>query len=225
MWSPLLHQIVGHFFKIGLFDWEQREEWMTLKTTKNSTKQLVSSCQSISFISVNSAKASQARIAAVVLNQMLNALQFVNSGAFETLASKGAVLTMPKGGLSLRWPWPPQRSLFEINARKRFEFIPKIRVQNILNGELRLVIRCDKISDTLSDKMSDWQQTTRKLKFKALDTASFTITYLGMLRMVEVRVGPDRREIKSMTMVATLLIWRSVICALLRTMTATALSA
>ena len=109
---------------------------------------------------------------------------------------------MPEGALSLDLTSDLAFSDYvEANVRKWYEFVHKIRRQNIRNGELRLVIGCDKTTAWGIATVSGMsQQTTSKLKFKALDTtSSSTTTYTWECSgTVEVRVGPDRREIEAL---------------------------
>ena len=121
---------------------------------------------------------------------------------FETSASEGAVLTMPEGAISLDLASDLAFSEYlEANVRRWYEFVHKIRRQSIRNGQIRLVIGCDKTTAWGIATVSGMsQQTTSKLKFKPLDIASSsTTTYTWECSgMVEVRVGPDRREVEAL---------------------------
>jgi len=121
---------------------------------------------------------------------------------FETSASDGAVLTMPEGAISLDLDNDLAFSNhLEANVRKWYEFVRQVRGKSICNGQIRLVIGCDKTTAWGIATVSGMsQQTTTKLKFKALDTAgSSTTTYTWECSgMVDVRVGPDRREIEAL---------------------------
>jgi len=109
---------------------------------------------------------------------------------------------MPEGAISLDLDNDLAFSNYlEANVRKWYEFVRGVRGKSICNGQIRLVIGCDKTTAWGIATVSGMsQQTTTKLKFKALDTASSsTTTYTWECSgMVEVRVGPDRREIEAL---------------------------
>ncbi|KIM46832.1 hypothetical protein M413DRAFT_422275 [Hebeloma cylindrosporum] len=120
---------------------------------------------------------------------------------FETHASEGAVLTMPEGATSLDLNNELSFSDYlEANVRKWYEFVRRVRGKRIRNGELRLVIGCDKTTAWGIATVSGMsQQRTSKLKFKPLDIASSssTTTYTWESSgMVEEKVGPDSRDIE-----------------------------
>ena len=109
---------------------------------------------------------------------------------------------MPEGAISLDLDNDVAFSGYlEANVRKWYEFVRRVRGKSICNGQIRLVIGCDKTTAWGIATVSGMsQQKTTKLKFKALDTASSsTNTYTWECSgMVEVRVGPDRREIEAL---------------------------
>ena len=118
---------------------------------------------------------------------------------FETSSSEGAVLTMPEGAMSLDLENDALFSDYlEANVRKWYEFVSRVRGRrSIRNGQIRLVIGCDKTTAWGIATVSGMSQETKtKLRFKALDTAnsSTTIYTWECSGMVEERVGPDRRE-------------------------------
>ena len=121
---------------------------------------------------------------------------------FETSASEGAVLTMPEGATSLDLENDLAFSNYlEANVQKWYEFVYRVRGKSIRNGQIRLVIGCDKTTAWGIATVSGMsQQTTNKLKFKALDAASSsTTTYTWECSgMVEVRVGPDKHDIEAL---------------------------
>jgi len=87
----------------------------------------------------------------------------------------------------------------EANVRKWYEFVSRVRGRrDIRNGQIRLVIGCDKTTAWgIATVSGISQQTITKLRFKPLDTTNsstglYTWESSGM---VEERVGPDRREI------------------------------
>jgi len=109
---------------------------------------------------------------------------------------------MPEGAISL----DTEKDLafidyLEANMRKWYEFVYRIRRRRVPNGQIRLVIGCDKTTAWGIATVSGMsQQTTSKLKFKTLDNASSsTTTYTWECSgMAVVRVGPDRHEIEAL---------------------------
>ncbi|KIM41810.1 hypothetical protein M413DRAFT_410101, partial [Hebeloma cylindrosporum] len=99
---------------------------------------------------------------------LFNAMDF-RGLHFETSASKGAVLTIPEGAISLDLQNKIAFSNYlDANLRKWYEFVYRVRGKSIGNGELRLVIGCD--------KASAW----------------------GIATVSEVRVGPDEHDIEAL---------------------------
>jgi hypothetical protein len=120
---------------------------------------------------------------------------------FETSASEGAILTIPEGATSINLENDfAFGNYLEANVQKWYEFIYRVRGRNIPNGQIRLVTGCDKTTTWGIATVSDIsQQTTSKLKFKALDDASSSTTYSWECSgMAEGRVGPDRQEIEAL---------------------------
>ena len=144
---------------------------------------------------------------------------------FETSASEGAVLTMPEGAISLDLENDLAFSNYlEANVQKWYEFVYRVRGKSIRNGELRLVIGCDKTTAWGIATVSGMSQhSTNKLKFKASDAAgSPTSTYTWECSgMVEVRVGPDKHDIEALRSDDTLNTTLRNQCLFVRTMTAT----
>ena len=142
----------------------------------------------------------------VALN--LTMLSLINAGDtrglhFETSASEAAVLTMPEGARSIDLE---NDSLFseylEVNVRNWYDFVSRVRGRkDIRNGQIRLVVGCDKTTAWGIATVSGMsQQTTTKLRFKPLDTtnSSTAIYSWECSGVVEERVGPDRREIDAL---------------------------
>jgi len=109
---------------------------------------------------------------------------------------------MPEGAISLDLENDLTFSDYlEANVRKWYEYVHKIRRRSIRNGQIRLVIGCDKTTAWgIATVTCMSQQMTSKLEFKTLDTASSsTTTYTWECSgMVEVRVGPDKHEIETL---------------------------
>jgi len=109
---------------------------------------------------------------------------------------------MPEGAISLDLENDLSfTDYLEANVQKWYEFVRRVRRRSVRNGQIRLVIGCDKTTAwgiaTVSGML---QQTTSKLEFKTLDTAnSSTTTYTWECSgMVEVRVGPDKHDIEAL---------------------------
>ena len=90
----------------------------------------------------------------------------------------------------------------EANVRKWYEFVSRVRGRRkIRNGEIRLVVGCDKTTAWGIATVSGMsQQTTTKLRFKPLDTknSSTAIYTWECSGIVEERVGPDRGDIDAL---------------------------
>ena len=119
---------------------------------------------------------------------------------FETSASEGAVLTMPKGATALDFENVPVfREYVAANVAKWYKFVNGVRGREAKNGEVRVVIGCDKTTSWGMAAISNvTQQKTSQLKFKILEepgakssSTTYTWEYSGM---AEVRVGPDAKE-------------------------------
>ena len=120
---------------------------------------------------------------------------------FETSASEGAVLTMPKGAIALDLENVPLfREYVAANVTKWYKFVNGVRGREAKNGEVRVVIGCDKTTSWGMAAISNvTQQKASQLKFKILEEpraklsgTAYTWEYSGM---AEVRVGPDAKEI------------------------------
>ena len=110
---------------------------------------------------------------------------------------------MPEGAMSLDLENDAVFSDYlEANVRKWYEFVSRVRGRRgIRNGQIRLVIGCDKATAWGIATVSGMsQQTITKLRFKTLDTTnSSTAIYTWECSgMVEERVGPDKREIDAL---------------------------
>ena len=110
---------------------------------------------------------------------------------------------MPEGAMSLDLENDAIFSNYvEANVRKWYEFVFRVRGRrDIRNGQIRLVIGCDKTTAWGIATVSGMsQQTITKLRFKPLNTTNsctglYTWESSGM---VEERVGPDKREIDAL---------------------------
>jgi hypothetical protein len=110
---------------------------------------------------------------------------------------------MPEGAISIDLENDAIFSDYlEANVQKWYEFVSSVRGRRkIRNGEIRLVVGCDKTTTWgIATVSGISQQTTTKLKFKSLETtnSSTTIYTWECSGMVEERVGPDRHEIDAL---------------------------
>ena len=123
---------------------------------------------------------------------------------FETSASEGAILTMPEGAVAYDLEnIPAFRDYVAANVEKWYKFVNGVRGREAKNGDVRLVIGCDKTTSWGMAALANvTQHKVSQLKFKATENSSvkstrppYTWDYSGM---AEVRVGPDIKEINSL---------------------------
>jgi hypothetical protein len=109
---------------------------------------------------------------------------------------------MPEGAISLDLENDAGFSSFlEANVRKWYDFVSRAGRRDIRNGQIRLVIGCDKTTAWGIATVSGMsQQSTTKLRFKPLVTtnSSTPIYTWECSGIVEERVGPDRHEIDAL---------------------------
>ena len=105
---------------------------------------------------------------------------------------------MPEGAISLDLENDIAfNNYLEANVRKWYEFVYRVRGRSVPNGQMRLVIGCDKTTSWgIATVSGVSQQKTSKLKFRALDVVnSSTTTHTWECSgIAEARVGPDRQE-------------------------------
>jgi hypothetical protein len=123
---------------------------------------------------------------------------------FETSASEGAILTMPEGAVAYDLEnIPAFRHYVAANVEKWYKFVNGVRGREAKNGDVRLVIGCDKTTSWGMAALANvTQHKVSQLKFKATENSSvkstrplYTWDYSGM---AEVRVGPDIREVNAL---------------------------
>jgi len=123
---------------------------------------------------------------------------------FETSASEGAILTMPEGAFSYDLEnIPAFRNYVAANVQKWYQFVNGVRGREAKNGDIRLVIGCDKTTSWGMAALTNvTQHKVSQLKFKATENSSakstrppYTWDYSGM---AEVRVGPDIKEVNAL---------------------------
>jgi len=118
--------------------------------------------------------------------------------SFQTSGSEAAILTMPEGAISEDLENISRfRKYAAANARRWYEYINGPRGREAKNGDVRLVVGCDK---TTSWGMAVLPSTNRRcqLKFKPLDRqmsdspSQYTWEYSGT---AVVSIGPDKQTI------------------------------
>ena len=123
---------------------------------------------------------------------------------FETAASEGAILTMPEGAVSFDLEnIPAFREYVAENVEKWYKFVNGVRGREAKNGDVRLVIGCEKTTSWGMAALANvTQHKISRLKFKVTENSSvkstrppYTWDYSGV---AEVRVGPDIREINAL---------------------------
>jgi len=123
---------------------------------------------------------------------------------FETSASEGAILIMPEGAVAHDLEnIPAFRDYVAANVEKWYKFVNGVRRREAKNGDVRLVIGCDKtMSWGMAALANVSQHKVSQLKFKATQDSGFKSTrppytwdYSGM---AEVKVGPDIKEINAL---------------------------
>ena len=123
---------------------------------------------------------------------------------FETSASEGAILTMPEGAVAYDLEnIPAFRDYLAVNVEKWYKFVNGVRGREAKNGDVRLVIGCDKTTSWGMAALANvTQHKVSQLKFKATENSSvksarppYTWDYSGM---AEVRVGPDIKEVNAL---------------------------
>ncbi|KIM48564.1 hypothetical protein M413DRAFT_81374 [Hebeloma cylindrosporum] len=125
--------------------------------------------------------------------------------SFRASASEGAILTMPEGAVSEDFENLPRfRKYVAANVEKWYRYINGPRGREAKNGDVRLVVGCDKATSWGMATLSNVSHRMRhsQLKFKPLDAQSssphscgYTWEYSGT---ADVKVGPDREEIEEL---------------------------
>jgi hypothetical protein len=113
-------------------------------------------------------------------------------------------LTMPEGAVSFDLEnIPAFRRYVAANVEKWYKFVNGVRGREAKNGDVRLVIGCEKTTSWGMAALANvTQHKVSQLKFKATENSSvtsvrppYTWDYSGM---AEVRVGPDIREVNAL---------------------------
>jgi len=119
-------------------------------------------------------------------------------------ASEGAILTMPEGAVAFDLENVPAfRQYVAANVEKWYKYVNGVRGREAKNGDIRLVIGCDKTTSWgMAAVTNVAQQKVSHLKFKAFEDSGvkstrppYTWDYSGM---AEVKVGPDIKGINAL---------------------------
>ncbi|KDR70741.1 hypothetical protein GALMADRAFT_882546 [Galerina marginata CBS 339.88] len=126
-------------------------------------------------------------------------------------ASEGAILTMPQGAKSedLANIWHFERYMIRY-IESWYRFINGERGRNAKNGDVRLVIGCDKATEwgMATFKSSTTRNEPCRFKFRLTGESPFGPVYSwrhsSMGRMAEVRTGPVPNDVKELTALGNL---------------------
>ncbi|KIM47217.1 hypothetical protein M413DRAFT_23455 [Hebeloma cylindrosporum] len=123
---------------------------------------------------------------------------------FETSASEGAILTMPQGAYSEKLGNVALfKNYLSVHSESWYKYVNGVRGREAKNGDVRLVIGCDKSATWGMATFSNLTEHNNalRLKFKAIGERSFGRTYgWEYSGMAEVRAGPDPQEIEDLRM-------------------------
>ena len=120
---------------------------------------------------------------------------------FESSASEGAILTMPQGAHAEDLVNISQfRQYFSANVESWYKYVNNIRGREAKNGDVRLVVGCDKTSSWGMATFSNSTAQDFRLKFKPTSESGSRRTYeWEYSAMVDARVGPDPEEMEELT--------------------------
>jgi len=140
--------------------------------------------------------------------------------AFESSASEGAVLAMPKGAQAQDLANVSIfRRYLSLNKENWYRYVNVVRGREARNGDVRLVIGCDKASSWGVATFSNLTTRTCSLKFRTSGETTLGQNYVwDCSGMVEARVGPDPQEMEMLTVQSGALMNQ---CLFIRTLDAT----
>lgn len=140
--------------------------------------------------------------------------------AFESSASEGAVLAMPQGAQAQDLANVSIfRRYLSLNAENWYKYVNNIRGREARNGDVRLVIGCDKASSWGVATFSNLTKRNCSLKFRTSSETEFGQKYVwDCSGTVEARVGPDPQEMEMLTVQSGALLNQ---CLFVRTLDAT----
>jgi hypothetical protein len=119
---------------------------------------------------------------------------------FESSASEGAILTMPQGADAEDLANIPRfRRYLTANAESWYEYVNDVRGREARNGDVRLVIGCDKASSWGMAAFANSTAQDFHLKFKPTGESGSRPTYgWEYSGMVEARAGPMPEETEAL---------------------------
>ena len=131
----------------------------------------------------------------------LRALSLCRDIVFESSASEGAILTLPRGARSedLRY-LATFREYAAANVANWYRYVNGPRGREVKNGELRLVVGFDKTTSWgIATFANQTQQNSCRLKFGPSQgdfaSTSYTWSQLEYSGVADVKAGPDSDEI------------------------------
>lgn len=139
---------------------------------------------------------------------------------FKSSASEGAVLAMPQGAQAQD---VANVSIFRRylsrNAENWYRYVNNVRGREASNGDVRLVIGCDKASSWGVATFSNLTKRNCSLKFRTSSETELGQKYVwDCSGMVEARAGPDPQEMEMLTVQSGALLNQ---CLFVRTLDAT----
>ena len=116
--------------------------------------------------------------------------------AFESSISEGAILALPHGADAedLR-NFAGFRQYLSSNVVNWYRYVNNVRGREAKNGELQLVVGCDKASSWGMATFANSTEQISHLKFKPTSEGGYGWEYSGM---VEASAGPDPEETKEL---------------------------
>lgn len=119
---------------------------------------------------------------------------------FQSSASEGAILAMPQGAYSEDLANVSRfRQYLSANAESWYKYVNNVRGREARNGDVRLVVGCDKTSSWGMATFKDSTARNFHLKFKPTDENGSGRTYEWEYSgTIEARVGPDPKDMEQL---------------------------
>ena len=139
---------------------------------------------------------------------------------FQSSASEGAVLAMPQGAQAQDLANVSTfRRYLSLNAEDWYRCVNNVRGREARNGDVRLVIGCDKASSWGVAAFSNLTKRNCSLKFRTSSETELGQNFVwDCFGMVEARAGPDPQEMEMLTVQSGALLNQ---CLFVRTLDAT----
>ncbi|KAF9479462.1 hypothetical protein BDN70DRAFT_993428 [Pholiota conissans] len=128
--------------------------------------------------------------------------------SFETTAAEGAILTLPEGAYAYNLENVSKFRTYAIeNVESWYRYANGPRGREVKNGDIRLVIGCDKATSWGIAAIANLQQRKHNLKYCPIDTnylenegaplvpTAYKWEYSGL---ADARVGPDLQEVEEL---------------------------